>query len=326
MNILRRLSSEFQAIGIAQKFQAPDGLRIKMWPVIPKLGTASFEVSPIFAGHYDLYWATNDYLPQFLKNRSVATIHDLLPLNRMDRPTGLQPKLLKRRFISSIRRAGRIISVSRTTADDLVAQFPGLGRKIEVALNGFDAPGTAENPDVGRPGSDDPYLIMLGSHAPRKNLPLALAAVEQMNTAGPKIPLCVTGNIDHVFKPLVRANSSSVRPLGVLPKDEVFALLRNAVALLFPSLYEGFGFPLLEAMAAGCPVLALDTPINREITGNAAWLLRDDPEDWASAVKTLMTSRELPSELREKGYENLKRFSWDRTAKIYCDVFKEVAQ
>lgn len=325
-NILRRLSHDFQLIGIAHRFQPPDRLSIRSWPVVPRLSLASFEVSPLLAGSFDVYWGANDYLPQLLRKPSVSTVHDLLPFNRMDSPRGLRAKLLKSRFVSSVRRADRIVTVSRRTADDLIAQFPELSGKIEVALNGFDAPSLAGIPDASARRREAPHLVMLGCHTPRKNLPLALAAVKQSNSDGARIPLCITGDIDPLFEPLIRANSPLVRRLGVLPKEEVFALLQGAVALLFPSLYEGFGFPLLEAMAAGCPVLALDTPINHEIAGNAAWLLGHDPKDWAGAIKTLMTSPDRSTELCEKGFENLKRFSWDKTARIYSEVFREVAR
>jgi glycosyltransferase involved in cell wall biosynthesis len=113
--------------------------------------------------------------------------------------------------------------------------------------------------------------------------------------------------------------------LGVLPKAEVFRLLQSAVALFFPSRYEGFGFPLLEAMAAGCPVLALDTPINREVAGQAAWLLPEEPGEWEKTLRRLLTCSSARAEMKEKGFENLARFSWHRTAAIYGQVFKEVA-
>lgn len=325
-SIIGRLSAEFRFVGLSHKFQPPNGLDIKAWPSVRKLGMLSFEVSPIFAPPADVYWGTNHQLPQSLRKPSVVTVHDLLFLNAMDSAGGLLARLRGNRFVSSVRRADRIITDSRTTADDLLSLFPEIGRKTEVGLLGFDKP-TSGNGSRGEGQCPaDHYVVMLGCHAPRKNLPLALAAVDQVNVTGAKVSLCITGNIDPLFEPLVRRNPSLVLGLGVLPKEDVFRLLQSAVALLFTSRYEGFGFPLLEGMAAGCPVLALDTPINREIAGDGAWLLEDSPQQWAHAIKTLMNSSSARAELRGRGCENLKRFSWETTANVYGEVFRKVAR
>lgn len=320
-NILQRLSSQYDFIGVPARLPAVRDSRIT------RLKRAvRFDLSPWFAPPFDVYWGTNDYLPQFLRKPSVATVHDLLPLNGLDGSRGLRSKLLKGRFVSSVQRAVKLITVSRTTADDLLSKFPELGRKIEVGLNGYDAPSAVGDPGAASRWSDHPYLVMLGSHTRRKNLPLALATVKELRSSGAKILLFITGNIHPLFREEVEKSPLDVRGVGVLPKDDLFALLRNAVALLFPSLYEGFGFPVLEAMAAGCPVLALDTPINREVGGKAAWLLENDPMLWAKAIRTLMSSPGAGAELREKGFENLKRFSWAKTAQIYGEIFKELGR
>jgi glycosyltransferase involved in cell wall biosynthesis len=145
--------------------------------------------------------------------------------------------------------------------------------------------------------------------------------VEAVAETGMHLPLVVTGDIDPYFARTVCANSQLVQPSGVVSKQQVFSLLRGARAMLFPSRYEGFGFPLLEAMEVGCPVLALDTPINREIGGDAAWLLPGDVSIWARALRDLRNSDSIRLEMSRKGAENLKRFSWDRTAELYEHAF-----
>jgi glycosyltransferase involved in cell wall biosynthesis len=162
---------------------------------------------------------------------------------------------------------------------------------------------------------------MLGAHRPRKNLPLAVAAISLLRDRGAAVKLVVTGNIDPLFEGLIADSREFVKCAGVLPKARVFRLLKGAVGLVFPSLYEGFGFPMLEAMAAGCPVLALDTAINREIAGEGAWFLPPEPQAWGQAVARLLGNTSLVTEMREGGFGNLHRFSWDTTAARYAEAF-----
>jgi glycosyltransferase involved in cell wall biosynthesis len=166
---------------------------------------------------------------------------------------------------------------------------------------------------------------MLGAHRPRKNLPLAVAAVSQLRERGMKLKLVVTGNIHPSFESMLASCREFVCCAGVLPKAAVFGLLQRAAGLVFPSLYEGFGLPMLEAMAAGCPVLSLDTPINREVAGEAAWFLPAEPRAWADALAQVFHTNSWREEMRQKGFNNLCRFSWDDTAAVYASVLAGLA-
>jgi glycosyltransferase involved in cell wall biosynthesis len=324
-NILRRLSSQFHFRGLAHRFPANGHFEIVTWPRIPKTGQAFFEISPLLGGRFEIYWGTNHFLPRFVFRPSVVTVHDSLIVNNLDREPRQRLRIAS--FQSSLRRARRIATVSRTTADDLLRIFPALRGKLEVIPNGFDRP----NGDMicncsAANQSGLPYVVMLGAHRPRKNLTLAVAAVRHAREAGTPMCLYITGNIHPCFRSILAESGEMIKPVGVLPKQEVMCILRNAHALLFPSLYEGFGFPILEAMAVRCPVIALDTPINREVAGTAAWLLPHDVERWADALRTLSINLSLREELADKGMENVKRFSWDAAALAYGQVFSEVCR
>jgi len=323
-NILARLSGDYRFVGIAHWFQNDSGWPVRSWPTIPRMGKMLFELSPLFAGRFDLYWGTNHFLPEALQGPSVLTVHDLLLLNHMD--SRRQERFLGWRFSSALRRAGEIVADSRTTADDLLALFSELRGKVRVVLQGFDIPPpVATEGSASKGWSDAPYVLMLGAHRPRKNLNLALAATARLVDAGVNVRLLITGDVHPSFEESLNCQPHNVQRLGVLPREELWGLLRGAMALFFPSRYEGFGFPMLEAMAAGCPVLALDNPINREIAGAAARFLPEDPVEWAEACRTLMESPSLRTEMKERGIENLTRFSWDRTAALYGEIFREVA-
>jgi glycosyltransferase involved in cell wall biosynthesis len=322
-NILSRLSSGYRFVGLAHRFARIPGRDIVFWPTIPKTGRLFFELSPFLAGRFDVYWGTNHLLPRALRGPSLLTLHDMLFLTGLD--SQHWRRYLARKFRSSIHRAGRIITDSKTTADDVLKLFPDLARKLEVVLLGVDKPPWETiGPCCGKHADRRPYVMMLGAHAPRKNFPLAAAAMKHLAESGTPIRLLLTGNLDTSFENAACELGTLLERSGVLEKEKVFELLRNAVALLFPSLYEGFGFPLLEAMAVGCPVLALDTPINREIGGIASWYLPPDFKAWSAAIKKLITSSSVAAEMREKGFENLARFSWDRTAGQYGQILREL--
>lgn len=320
-NLLTRLAPRFQFSGIAHAFAGAEQEGIKTWPRIPYMNTVTFEGSVLFLKKFDIYWGTNDFLPALARCPCVVTIHDLLLLKYpSDQPL---TRFFAQRLASSLKKAHRVITDSRTTADDLIATFPNVGKKVEVGLLGLNAIGDASSGDSdnGHLSEDTPYVVMLGAHRPRKNLPLAIAAVSQLREVGSTLKLVVTGDVDQSFGQLISGSSEFVSCAGLLPRPNLFALLKGAVALMFPSLYEGFGFPMLEAMGAGCPVLALDTPINREIAGDAAWFLPPEPRAWSDALAQISSVSSLREELRGKGFSNLRRFSWARTAAVYADAF-----
>ncbi len=321
-NIVSRLSSEFHFVGVAPRFLPVSGIEISSWPALPKTGALFYEFSPLLAGPFDIFWGSIGFLPANLRKPSVVTVHDLMFINGMDQERGAG--FMSWRLRSSLHRARKIVTVSKTTANDLVERFPECGSKVVPVLNGFEI-SDDEVPQRDR-REETPYVLMLGAHHPRKNLRLAVLAVWRLQKSGVNVRLVLTGDVHNSFAPLLIEFSGTVVATGVLPRSDTFRLLRDAVALMFPSQYEGFGFPILEAMACGCPVLALDTPINREVGGEAAWLLQEDPFAWAEAIRHLLESPPLRQEISIKGSSNLARFSWETAATAYLEIFREAAK
>lgn len=319
-NLLPRLRHRFELAGISHRFPGAENEGITTWPRIPKMNNFAFEASVVFVKHFDVYWGTNDFIPALNSRPSLLTVYDLLLLRYpSDQP---HTRFLAWRLASSIKRARKVVTISQATADDLLVAFPGIGKKLEVALLGFDS---SLSEDHGICSSNlysqqQPFALMLGAHRPRKNLALAVRAVAVARERGNKLNLVITGNIHQSFEPLIHEYRDFVIRTGVLPKPDLLNLLNNASALLFPSIYEGFGLPMLEAMAAGCPVLALDTPVNREVSRDAARLLPEDPQLWASELAEVLRIPAKAEEMRERGFANLRRFSWDNTAKSYVDL------
>lgn len=315
-NIVTKLQPHYEFMGAAHRFVDAQDLGLRTWPKILKLNNVMFEFSHLLSADSDLYWATNSYIPAFLRKKVVATVHDLLLLKYpKDERNG---RIMAKRFLSSLRRADFLVADSLTTADDLARELPELRSRITVGLLGYEAP--SWQIDCSNPDAENLYFVVLGAHRPRKNLKLALQSVKALRESGVLAKLVVTGSIDHCFSDELN-RVDFVEKVGMLPKEGVFRLLSGAVALLFPSYYEGFGFPMLEAMAASCPVLALDTPINKEVSGGSSELLSEDPTEWARAMANLIHSRHKRFEMIGRGHENLRRFSWDSTASVYSAAF-----
>lgn len=321
-NIVGRLRGKADFLGLAPRFDSEIPEKVVNWPSpVRKLDIFTFEISPMFAKHFDLYWGTNFSLPQLNRSRTLLTFHDLL----LFKFPGDQPwvRYVRPRVVSSIRRATKIVADSKATADELIVLFPEVKNKTEVIHLGVNGP--AEKPKFDFDRDEDPYFVVLGAHRPRKNLQLAINALENIWHKGRKVRLVVTGGVHPIFQDQVIVHKNFVQHVGVVPREKLFQLLLGAQALLFPSYDEGFGLPYLEAMAVGCPVIATDIPISREITGDAALLFPNNVSAWTEGIERFLSDRSIRAELVDKSAENLKKFDWDITACRYLEVMNELA-
>ncbi|MCS6956130.1 MAG: glycosyltransferase family 4 protein, partial [Candidatus Calescibacterium sp.] len=291
--LITRLSRKFKLIGVSRRLDSNIGnIEFRFVPNIPKIGILYYELVPFFMrGKFDIFWGTNHVIPHtIIKNPTVVTIHDLIPYKY---PSDDSLSSLQRlRVYSSINRASRIVCVSETTANDVLDIF---GRKLEKKISVIK-PGVSVisrellyklkesfRPIVRRLESSVFFLVP-GAHRPRKNLPLAVSAFELLKLRSKEdIYLVITGELHTDYKSLIKGKEYIITT-GPLDREEVLYLMSKSIAVLYPSLYEGFGSPKLEAMALGVPVLALDIQINREIGGEGIILLKDNPEEWAEVM------------------------------------------
>ncbi|MFO7682569.1 MAG: glycosyltransferase family 1 protein, partial [Chloroflexota bacterium] len=224
------------------------------------------------------------------------------------------------------RSAARIIADSQATKTDLIQLDHIPAAKIDVVYPGID-PALAPVRDEGRItavlhkyGITPPYFLTLGTLQPRKNL---VRLVQAFCQSGVPHQLVLAGKPGWLSQPILEAIDNWQLPIdncqfilpGYIEDTDKPALLSAAAALLFPSLYEGFGFPALEAQACGTPVLTANTSSMPEVVGGAAILV--DPLDTtaiASAIQNLAENHELCQQLIQKGFENVKRFTWQETA------------
>lgn len=275
----------------------------------------------------DLFHATHYVLPFGLPCPAVVTVHDLIHLRRPEQLSNRLAGLYARAMLArAARRARRLLTVSRATADDLVSILGADPGRIEVIPNGVDPaffadPGPAGiRAALGPLGLEPPYLLFLGNPKPHKNVGRLLAAFARLDPVATP-PLVLAG-----ARPAERAAlAEEVRRaglggrvvcLGHLPAGALPALYRGAALFLFPSLAEGFGLPVLEAMAAGTPVVASAIPALRELAGGCAELV--DPLSEAAiaeGIARLLGDGERRAELSARARERARQFDWEATAR-----------
>jgi len=237
---------------------------------------------------------------------AVLTVHDL-SFERHPSVMSARDRLVFRTVVPrSARRAALVLAVSQRTRADLVELYGLPPERIVGTPHGV---GAVFRP--GGPGANGRYLLFVGAIQARKN---PLAALCAADAAG--LPLVVVGPPkDAALADELAARGASVR--GWVAKEELAELYRGAAAFVLPSRYEGFGLPVLEAMASGTPVVATPDVALREVAGDAA--LYAEPDGLAGAVRTALARRE---ELSAAGLERAQRFSWRETARLTADAYR----
>ena len=216
-------------------------------------------------------------------------------------------------------RSARISTVSRDAARQLAAHLPVAERDIAVLPNGHEHallwdPSRAALP--AGTGLDRPFVLALGSRARHKNLALLLGLAPALDAMG--LDLLVAGGGGAIYAGIAEARHPNVRRLGTVSDDDLALLMDRALCLAFPSFTEGFGLPIVEAMARGCPVVSSDRASMPEICGDAALMAAPDaPHAWLAHVTALHGSPALSADLAGRGRDRVKLFSWTATAQGY---------
>lgn len=286
--------------------------------------------------------STSHLGPIWGPGKKIATIHDLIFLRYPQDYNQLWLAISRVLLPVVIRRTSAIITDSYTTRREVLTRYPLSHNKIRVVYPGIDdrfriraEAGAIERSRERHHLSSDPYILCLGAWARRKNLPLVLRAFRGLLRQQPTARLVLTGGKPRgmqahraasVVADLPVEVSARIHTTGHLPAADLHPLLSGAAILAYPSFYEGFGLPAIEAMAAGVPVVASDAPSLVEITGGAA-LIRGvyDVEGWQAAFHALLTEAGLREKLKAEGLKHSAGFTWEKCARETLNIYREVA-
>ena len=288
----------------------------------------------------DLFHAPHYVLPPLVTCRSVVTIHDCIHL--------MFPQYLPNRFAlayarasigAAARRATRILTVSESSKRDILRFVDVDDGKIDVIYNAYDErfaiePNQEEMVRVReRYQLHDEFILYAGNVKPHKNLERLIQAFHLVRRRGlDRLKLVLIGDEISKYAALRRAVHQHqlhkyVRFLGYLPEETLAVMYRLAGVFVFPSLYEGFGLPPLEAMASGTPVVTSNVSSLPEVTGDAALLVDPlDPAAIADAVCSVLTDETLRRSLREKGLARALQFSWEQSIRRVHDIYLRIGE
>ncbi len=287
-----------------------------------------------------LFHATHYVLPPLVSCRSVVTIHDCIHL--------MFPQYLPNRFALgyarasmayATRQATRVLTVSESSKRDIIRFFGTSADKIDVIPNAFNERFSLEPKEEDmvrvreRYQLQDAFVLYAGNVKPHKNLERLIEAFSLVRRRGlGNLKLVLIGDEISRYAALRRAVHRHqlhpyVRFIGFMPEETLAVMYRLAAVFVFPSLYEGFGLPPLEAMASGTPVVTSNVSALPEVAGDAALLVDPyDPVAIADAIHDVLTNDALRSRLCHKGQQRASQFSWEASARRVRDIYRQVAQ
>lgn len=284
----------------------------------------------------DLLFVPAHVIP-LLHPKSVVTIHDLGYLHHPESHPPRQRLLLDKTTRWNVRVASHVIAPSKATANDISSRLNVPSDRITTVHHGIGPefrPATAAA--IQRVRHDHqlhrPYVLTVGTRQPRKNYGRLAWAHRNLLAQGYDFDLVIAGKrgwlADAVDRDLARPGlGERLRILDYVPNGDLCPLYSGAAVVAMPSLYEGFGLPLLEAMASGTPTVVANRSSLREIAGDAAILFDPfDVEDLSTALATVLAGEELKCKLRVKGRERARRFTWESAATQTARVFTRLLQ
>jgi glycosyltransferase involved in cell wall biosynthesis len=292
--------------------------------------TIKWPPAEFFCGSIDLFHGLHFVLPPVRNAHRVLTVHDLTYLKYPDYFLNhdMNECGYRRELPVSLARADAVIAVSQKTREDLIEILKVPQEKIRVIHEGVDAHFFCHAEEKDQAAIrvlydlSSPYIVFLvGTPEPRKNLIKTVTAAHQ---AAPHLKLALIGP-QKSLKSLLKDDFHNINFTGVVPEEHLPALLSGAQISIYPSLYEGFGLPVLESMACGVPVITSRMGALPEVAGDAALLV--DPENVSSiagAISELINDDVLQSRLKIVGRKRAAEFTWQKTAEATLSLYREL--
>ncbi len=270
-----------------------------------------------------------------LNQKYVLTVHDVTTQILPESHTSYRVAIYNRLFPKTLKSADKIIAVSNHTKQDLVKHYGVPEDNIQVI---YEAAGNEFRPlpqkekisIIKRYKLNFPYILYVGTLEPRKNIPTLIKAFEIVKKTNMDKKLVITGKMgwkcDSIFEYVAaKGLQKDIIFTGYVPNADLPGLYNNADLLIYPSQYEGFGLPPLEAMACGCPVITSNTSSLPEVVGDAGVQIDpSSPHSLADAVLWLLNDDSIRKEFAKKGLEQSRQFSWRKCAEETMQVFRDV--
>jgi len=313
----------------------------------PKMAIKKFTIPPVlldilwnrlhlfpiewWLGKVDVFHSSDWTQPPAKKAKLVTTIHDLSFLRW---PETSHPKVLatqKKRLRWVKKEADIIIAVSKATKEEIVELLGIEKDRIKVIYEAVPEDVLKFVSQLShyrlwvekikeKYGINRPYLFAYGSKAPRKNIKRLIRVFGEIREIRDRYQLVIVGN----YQP-ERKLPRNIILTGFLPRKEMLVLFSGATALVYPSLYEGFGLPILEAFALGVPVITSNCSSMAEIAGKAAILVDpQSPASIAQGIKTVLNSTLVQKKLIKAGKRRVRQFSWERAAKETLEIYRSL--
>jgi len=282
---------------------------------------------------FDIIHETTQIGPFFRKTKfkKIVTIHDLTPL-RFPKTQSWQTHLHHKVGLKKIlRRVDKVIAVSKSTKKDILKFFNIKKSKINVIYEGYRKLEIGKN-CLKKYKIQKPYLFYVGTLEPRKNI---VNLIKGFKLSKINCQLIIGGKkgwkYQEIFEIVKKEKlQKRVKFIGFVDDEDIGYLYKNAIAFIFPSLYEGFGLPILEAMSCGCPVITSNVSSLPEVTGNAAILINPRNTQEISKAIIKIQNNNIRENLIAKGHKNIQRFNWENmskeTIKIYKDLKKSLEE
>ncbi|MFH1961436.1 MAG: glycosyltransferase family 1 protein [bacterium] len=280
--------------------------------------------------YIDILWCPSVAMPLWYKYK-VVTIHDCADVRFPEEVSSFEAKIYLFLVHLSVKcRSLRVVTVSQFSQSEIAAVYSMLCNHIVVLSEGVPAiPAASENDRIWveqKLGKKRKYFLYIGNIRPRKNIKNLLDAFALFIQKYPDISLVLAGKIDTTFFDVAAYSrcihiENAVIQIGFVSDIEKSALYRGSIGFLFPSLYEGFGLPVLEAQSIGIPVLTSNVASLPEISGNGAIYVNPlDVKDIVRGIEIIFTDDAIRKTIIVAGYENIKRFSWSVGASQLMDV------
>lgn len=289
----------------------------------------------------DVFFTPTHYAPRFSPAPTVISIMDLayLYFPEMFKKTDLYK--LKNWTAQSVRNAKSIITISQSTKNDIIKEYKIPGEKVVVIYPGIKSVISQNSQSITMETLQSKYeisknfILFVGTLQPRKNISRLIEAFAK-TLSQEKIPsdleLVIVGKKGWLYediykKPAQLGIEEKVKFLNFVTDEELAILYKNAICYVLPSLYEGFGLPVLEAMQHNCPVITSNVSSLPEAGGDAALYVNpEDISDISEKIKTLIIDKQLRQQLIEKGKKQITKFSWEKTAKETLKVLEQAAE